>query len=63
MTVYNATFPTGKANEALRLPLRPFCPSTLLRIAMHPKTVVRCGAGRGSAWLQENAREHQVRFP
>ena len=35
----------------------------LLRISMHsPKTIARRGVGRGSACLQESAREHEIRL-
>ncbi len=48
---------------------RPASPAhhraVLSRIAMPrpPRTVVRRGAGRGPAWLEERSREHKFRFP
>ena len=70
MTKHHAGRSGGGVATAARFAAAASCPAVLSRIAM-PRTFARrpnapafgLGAGRGSAWFQENAREHEIRLP
>ena len=70
MTKHHAGRSGGGMATAARFAAAASCPAVLSRIAI-PRIFARppnapafgWSAVRGSAWLQENAREHEIRLP
>jgi len=62
MTKHDASRFDGGMATAARLASAASCPAVLSQIVM-PRILARRGAGRGSAWLQESAREHEISLP